>query len=142
MFLSFNVKLSICRANIRRSREQNKFICYAEAQQYFRRSRISQKPRAEQIYLLCRGATVFPAKPNIAEAESRTNLFVMPRRNSISGEGKYSEKPNIAEAESGVPRKKGTGTRFVRGGGKVLRFHGKTIHFPPRIQHCISRCYP
>ena len=42
----------------------------------------------------------------------------MPRRNSISGEGKYSEKPNIAEAESGVPRKKGTGTRFVRGGGK------------------------
>ena len=59
---------------------------------YFRRSRISQKPRAEQIYLLCRGV------------------------NRISGEGKYSEKPNIAEAESGVPRKKGTGTRFVRGG--------------------------
>ena len=41
--------------NIRRSREQSKFICYAEAPQYMRRSRI------------------------YAEAESRANLFAMPR---------------------------------------------------------------
>ena len=55
----------------------------------------------------------------------------MPRRNSISGEGKYSEKPNIAEAESGVPRKKGTGTRFVRGGGKkCYGFAAKRFTFP------------
>ena len=38
-------------ANIRRSREQSKFICFAEAQQYMwtRSVQISQKPRAKQI---------------------------------------------------------------------------------------------
>ena len=58
-------------AKYRRSREQNKFICYAEAQPYIWR------------------------QPNIAEAESRTNLFVMPRR-----EPYIWRQPNIAEAES------------------------------------------
>ena len=33
----------------------------------------TQKPRAEQIYLFCRGDTVYMAKPNIAEAESNAN---------------------------------------------------------------------
>ena len=38
-------------ANIRRSREQSKFICFAEAQQYMwtRSVQISQKPRAKQM---------------------------------------------------------------------------------------------
>ena len=40
-------------ANIRRSREQSKCICYAEAQQYKCRNsgKYTQKPRAEQMYL-------------------------------------------------------------------------------------------
>ena len=42
--------------NIRRSRVQSKFICYAKAQPYIWR------------------------QPNIAEAECRANLFAMPRR--------------------------------------------------------------
>ena len=45
--------------NIQRSREQCKFTCN------------------------CRGATVYMAQPNYEEAESRTNLFVMPRRNGL-----------------------------------------------------------
>ena len=106
MFLSFNVKLSICRANIRRSREQNKFICYAEAQQYFRRSRISQKPRAEQIYLLCRGATVFPAKANIVRS-------------------RISQKPKVAYLA-----RKGRVPGLYGGGEKCYGFTAKRFTFP------------
>ena len=106
MFLSFNVKLSICRANIRRSREQNKFICYAEAQQYFRRSRISQKPRAEQIYLLCRGATVFPAKANIVRS-------------------RISQKPKVAYLA-----RKGRVPGLYGGGEKCYGFTANRFTFP------------
>ena len=86
--------------NIRRSREQNKFICYAEARQYMwpggancaeaegranlfampRRDsicgpegQIAQKPRAEQIYLFCRGATVYVARRGISLVQSKFN---------------------------------------------------------------------
>ena len=48
-----------------------------------RRSRIAQKPSAMQMNLFnlhCRGATVYAAKPNCAEAERRANLFAQPRR--------------------------------------------------------------
>ena len=31
------------------------------------------------------------------EAESRTNKFVLPRRNSISAEGKYTQKPRAMQ---------------------------------------------
>ena len=56
-----------------------------------RRSRIAQKPRAMQMNLFilhCRGATVYAAQPNCAEAESNANEFIhfaLPRRNSICG---------------------------------------------------------
>ena len=45
--------------------------------------------------LHCRGATVYAAKPNCAEAESNANEFIhfaLPRRNSICGEAEYLQK--------------------------------------------------
>ena len=48
--------------------------------------------------------------------------------NRISArQGKYRR----SREGHGVPRKEGTGARFVPGGGKVLRFHGKSIHISP-----------
>ena len=76
-------RYSICgEAEYRRSREQNKFICIAEALQDMRRSRISQKPRAEQIYLHCRGATGYAAKPNIAEAGTKSDTGAVAQPNA------------------------------------------------------------
>ena len=121
------------------------------------------------------------------EAESRTNKFVLPRRNSISAEGKYTQKPRAMQINLQWPRREPyfcrrqtsqkprvawrasqgrdecpvcTGgkcygfaaNRFTSHGrtgegcrqngrraesaiiprGKVLRFHGKSIHFPPK----------
>ena len=49
---------------------------------------------------LYRGATVYLACGHIyAEAERRTNLFVMPRRNSICGpQGRIAQKPSAMQA--------------------------------------------
>ena len=45
--------------------------------------------------------------------------------NRISAAGKHLR----SREWHGVPRKEGTGARFVPG-GEVLRFRGKSIHFP------------
>ena len=71
--------------------------CMAEAQQYFCRRQIYQKPKGV---------------------------------NRISGEAEYRRSREL----HGVPRKERTGARLVPEAGvrgKVLRFHGKSIHFPP-----------
>ena len=70
--------------------------CIAEAQQYFCRRQIYQKPKGV---------------------------------NRISGEAEYRRSREL----HGVPRKERTGARLVPEAGvrgKVLRFHGKSIHFP------------
>ena len=42
-------------------------------------------------------------RPNISEAESRTNLFVMPRRYSIYGrQAKYNKNPRHEDADSNL----------------------------------------
>ena len=68
---------------------------------YFRRSRISQKPRAEQIYLLCRGV------------------------NRISGEAEYrrSRKWRTSQERDGYPVCTG-------GGKKCYGFTAKRFTFP------------
>ena len=73
---------------------------------YFRRSRISQKPRAEQIYLLCRGATVFPAKANIVRS-------------------RISQKPKVAYLA-----RKGRVPGLYGGGEKCYGFTANRFTFP------------
>ena len=41
------------------------------------------------------------AKPNCAKAESRTNLFVLPRRHSIYGEAKLRKSREQCKSETG-----------------------------------------
>ena len=72
--------------------------CMAEAQQYFCRRQIYQKPKGV---------------------------------NRISGEAEYRRSREL----HGVPRKERTGARLVPEAGvrgKVLRFRGKSVHFPPK----------
>ena len=67
--------------------ETNLFDFISEALQYMWRvsGKYTQKPRAEQIYLLCRGAAVYvAARPNCGEAGSNANLSARP-----NAEGNY-----------------------------------------------------
>ena len=76
--------------------------CMAEAQQYFCRRQIYQKPKGV---------------------------------NRISGEAEYRRSREL----HGVPRKERTGARLVPEAGvrgKVLRFRGKSVHFPPQEDRC------
>ncbi len=57
-------------------------------------AKYTQKPRAEQIYLLCRGATVYAAhKGRIAQKPRAEQIYLLClRRDSICGQqAKYKE---------------------------------------------------
>ena len=117
----------------------------------------TRKPRAEQINLFCRGATVFLLKANIRRSREQCKWTCIgmfhPEEPGGLGltdtTGKTCDasrraciteawtvflpgRANIAEAGSGVAwlARRGQAPGLYRGGGKVLRFNGKSVHFP------------
>ena len=97
-------------------------LAWPRREPYFRRSRISQKP--ETARPASQGRDGCPVCTGGKCYGFATNRFTFPGR---MGEGC---RQNGRRAESAIiPRR------------KVLRFRDKSIHFPPRIQHCIGRCF-
>ena len=83
----------------------------------------SQKPRV--AWLASQGGNVHPICTGGKCYSFAVNRFTFPGR---TGEGC---RQNGRRAESAISPE-----------GKVLRFRGKLIHFPPpRIQHCNGRCF-
>ena len=92
-------------AEYRRSREQNKFICIAEALQYMRRSRISQKPGVAEPrrYRICGEAEYRRSREQnkficIAEA-----LQDMRRSPNIAEAGTKSDTGAVAQPNAARP---------------------------------------
>ena len=114
-------------AKIHRSREQNKFICSAEAQQYFCRRQIyaEAESNANELALACfirRSREASGSQIRRAKHVMQAVGLALPRREPyFCPAGQISQKPGGAwRASQG-----GDGCPVCTGGGKVLRFRGK-----------------